>query len=185
MGAILAFWDESGISQRATVRRTWAPKGRTPVITSSGSWRSRSVIGIITCTPKGKRPKLFLRIYPHSIKHPDVIRCLKEFRRHIRGRVILLWDGLMPHRARRTREFLKTQRHWLNVYRFPAYAPELNPPEYLFSASKARDLAGLYVGVIDDIDAHIKSSKRRFQRHPDLLTGFIKESTLFENELST
>lgn len=167
------------------MRRTWAPKGWTPLIVSAGSWRSRSVIGIITCTPKGRRPKLFLRIFPHAIKHPDVIRCLKEFRRHVRGRIILLWDGLTPHRARNTRIFLKTQRHWLNVYRFPAYAPELNPPEYLFSASKSRDLAGLYVDTIDDIDVHIKNSKRRFQRHPNLLTGFLKESTLFKKELST
>lgn len=185
MGAILAFWDESGISQRATVRRTWAPKGRTPVILSTGSWRSRSIIGIITCRPNGRRPKLFLRIFPHTIKHPDVIRCLKEFRRHARGRVLLLWDGLTPHQARNTRIFLKAQRHWLHVYRFPAYAPELNPPEYLFSASKSHDLAGLYAGDIDDIDAHIKSSKRRFQRQPNLLTGFLKKSTLFEKELST
>ena len=185
MGAILAFWDESGITQRATVRRTWAPKGQTPVITTSGSWRSRSIIGIITCTSHARKPKLFLRIFPHAIRHPDVIRALKEFRRHVRGRVILLWDGLTPHRARRTKEFLKAQRHWLTAYRFPPYAPELNPPEYLFSASKSKDLAGLYVGTIDDIDAHIKSSKRRFQRHPNLLTGFLKESTLFGKELST
>lgn len=167
------------------MRRTWAPKGRTPIITSTGSWRSRSVIGIITCTPKGKRPRLFLRIFRHAIKHPDVIRCLKEFRRHVKGQVILLWDGLTPHRARATKVFLKTQRHWLNVYRFPAYAPELNPPEYLFSASKSKYLTGLYVVAIDDIDARIKSSKRRFQRRPDLLIGFLKASTLFDSEMST
>lgn len=167
------------------MRRTWAPKGQTPVIVSTGSWRSRSVIGIITCTPCGGKPKLFLRIFTHAIKHLDVIRCLKEFRRHVRGCVILLWDGLMPHRAKATKAFARIQRHWLTVYRFPPYAPELNPPEYLFSASKSKDLAGLYVGTIDDIDAHIKSSKRRFQRHPNLLTGFLKESTLFEKELST
>lgn len=125
------------------------------------------------------------RVTPHTIKHPDVIRCLKEFRRHVQGRVILLWDGLTPHRARKTKEFVRSQRHWLAAYRFPAYAPELNPPEYLFSASKSKDLAGLYVGTIDDIDAHIKSSKRRFQRHPNLLTGFLKASNLFKKELST
>lgn len=128
---------------------------------------------------------MFLRIFPHAIRHPDVIRCLKEFRRHLKGRVLLLWDGLTPHHARKTKEFVRSQRHWLKAYRFPAYAPELNPPEYLFSSSKSRDLAGLYLGTIDDIDARIKSSKRRFQRNPNLLTGFLKESTLFEKELST
>lgn len=103
----------------------------------------------------------------------------------MKGRTLLMWDGLTPHRAKKTKEFLGTQRHWLRSHRFPAYAPELNPPEYLFSASKSKDLAGLYAGAIDDIDTRIKSSKRRFQRHPNLLTGFLKASTLFEKELST
>jgi len=143
------------------------------------------VIGIITCTPKGRNPKLFLRIFKHSIKYPAVIRCLKEFRRHVKGRILLVWDGLTPHWAKETKLFIRSQKHWLTVKRFPSYAPELNPVEYLWSASKSKDLAGLYVNTIDDMDIHIKNSKRRFQRHPDLLTGFLKESALLEKELST
>ncbi|MBI5077321.1 transposase [Candidatus Falkowbacteria bacterium] len=184
IGAKLVFWDESGISQKASVRRTWSPKGRTPVIVSTGSWRSRSVIGIITCTPRGRKPKLFLRIFKHAIKYPDIIRCLKELHRHVKERIILMWDGLPGHRARATRLFLITQRHWLETHRFPAYAPELNPPEYLFSALKSRNLTGLHVATIDEIDAHIKIGKRRLQRRPDILNGFLKESRLFDKELS-
>lgn len=185
MGAKLAFWDESGISQRATVKRTWSPKGKTPIILSTGNWRARSVAGIITCASKARKPKLFLRIFKHSIKHPDIIRCLKEWRRHVKGYVILLWDGLPAHKAKLTKQFIKEQKHWLKVYRFPAYAPELNPIEYLWSASKSKDLAGLYAGTIDNIDTHIRKSKRRFQRHPNLLTSFLKKSALFKKELST
>lgn len=155
------------------------------MIISSGSWRSRSVIGIIACTPEGRIPKLFLRIFKHSIKYPDVIQCLKEFRRHTKRFVILLWDGLLPHRAKETKKFLKTQSHWLEAKRFPAYAPELNPPEYLWSSLKSKDLAGLYVGTIDDIDTHIRNSKRRFQRRPNFLQGCLKKSGLFKKELST
>lgn len=166
------------------MRRTWAPKGRTPVITSTGSWRSRSVIGIITCMSHGRKPKLCLRIFKHSITYPDIIRCLKEFRRHVKGRIILVWDGLPSHKAGATVSFLKSQKHWLTVKRFPAYAPELNPVEYLWSASKSKDLAGLYVNTIDDMDIHIKNSKRRFQRHPALFAGFLQESRLFKKELS-
>lgn len=128
---------------------------------------------------------MFLRIFKHSIKYPDTIRCLKEFRRHLEGLVILLWDGLPAHRAKKTKQFIKEQKQWLRVYRFPPYAPELNPVEYLWSASKSKDLAGLYAGTINDIDAHIKNSKRRFQRHPDILISFLKKSKLFKGELST
>lgn len=96
-----------------------------------------------------------------------------------------MWDGLPAHRARATRLFLKTRSGRLETHRFPAYAPELNPPEYLFSALKSRHFAGLYANTIDEIDIHIKSGKRRLQRRPDILKGFLKESGLFKRELST
>lgn len=103
----------------------------------------------------------------------------------MKGLVTLLWDGLPSHRAGQTKQFIKTQKHWLKVHRFPPYAPELNPPEYLWSASKSKDLAGLYVDAINDLDAHIRKSKRRFQRRSDILKGFLKKSGLFDKELST
>lgn len=158
--------------------------GQTPIIKTAGSWRSRTVSGIITCTVKGRKPKLFLRIHKHNIKAPDVIRTLKEFRRHVKGRkVFLIWDSLTAHKAKITAEFIKTQKSWLKAYRFPSYAPELNPVEYLWSSGKAKDLAHLYVDTINDLDIHIRRYKRRIQRRPDRLTGFLKKSTLFKNEL--
>jgi transposase len=38
---------------------------------------------------------------------------------------------------------LNTQRHWLVVERLPAYAPELNPVEGLWSWLKGSQLANL------------------------------------------
>ena len=56
--ARLAFMDESGVSERPTVRRTWAPIGETPVIASTGSWSVRSVIGAIVCSPTGRNRRI-------------------------------------------------------------------------------------------------------------------------------
>lgn len=99
--------------------------------------------------------------------------------------MILVWDGLTPHQAKATKTYIRSQKHWLTVKRFPSYAPELNPLEYLWSSSKTKDLAGLYVNAIDDMDIRIKNSKRKHQRNPTLLTGFLKASGLFTKELST
>lgn len=184
MHARLGFWDESGISQKPSIRRTWAPKGQTPILLSTGSWKSRSVVGIITARHNGQKPKLFLRIFTRTIRSIEVIRTLKELRHHIQGRLVLVWDGLGAHTARATQDFLKTQRSWLRVHRFPPYAPELNPPEYLWSCGKNKDFAHLYVDTVDDLDSRIRRYKRRVRRHPDLLTGFLKKSSLFEKELS-
>lgn len=184
LGACIGFWDESGISQKPSVRRTWAPKGMTPIILSTGSWKSRSVVGIIVTRPDGKKPKLFLRIFSRTIRSDEVIRTIKEFRRHVKGTLLLLWDGLGAHTSGKTKNFLKTQRHWLRIRRFPAYTPELNPVEYLWSCGKNKDFAHLYVDTVADLDTHIRKYKRRIRRNPNLLTGFLKKSSLFDKELS-
>lgn len=99
--------------------------------------------------------------------------------------MILLLDNLPAHKSEEVKEFLKTQKHWLKIEFFPKYAPELNPPEYLWSSAKAKDWANLYVDSIDDVDNHIRKSARRMRRSPNLLTAFLKVSGLFDKELST
>ncbi len=127
-----------------------------------------------------------MRIFKHTIKCPDIIHGLKEFKKHLKGRkAILLWDGLPAHRAGDTVDYINSQKRWLEIKRFPAYAPELNPPEYLWSVGKNKDLAHLYVDNIDNLDIHIRRYKQRVQRRTDILTGFLKESGLFKKELSS
>lgn len=165
--------------------RTWAPKGQTPIIRSTASRKRRSVIGVIRCTLKARNLKLYLRIFKKSIGSLEITRTLKELHRHVKGRkVFLLWDNLPVHKSDEVFEFIDSQKSWLEVYRFPAYAPDLNPPEYLWSSGKKKDLAGLYLDKINEADNYIHKYGRRVRRTPNLLKGFIKKSTLFEQELS-
>jgi hypothetical protein len=57
------------------------------------------------------------------------------------------------------------------------------PVEFASSSGKNREVASLSVDTVDDLDTHIRSSKYRVQRHPQLLTSFWKESILFEKAL--
>jgi transposase len=165
---------------RPIVRRTWAPKGQTPILKSAAiRWLRRSVAGLIKCSPLGRNPELYLRIFKDTIRTKEIILFLKEIRRHIKGKLILLWDRLRSHRSKELKEFLETQKHWLMVEYLPPYAPELNPVEYLWSAGKKKDLANLYAETLTDIDASLRRYKRRIKRHPKLLTGFLKASTLY------
>jgi transposase len=69
---------------------------------------------------------------------------LGELRRFLGGqKATLLWDGLGAHRSRAMRASLASQRHWLVTERLPAYAPELNPVEGLWSNLKGQELANL------------------------------------------
>lgn len=180
LGATFVFEDESGYSERPTVRRTWAPKGKTPVIKSTGSWKTRTAIGLIACTPKGKHPRFFLKIIRGSARIPDFISMLKHLKRHIRGKIFLIWDGLPGHRSKAVREYAADSKKRLSVFRFPAYAPEYNPVEYSWSASKTKDFANHTPKNVMALEARIRTSVLRIRKNPDLLSGFLKKSGLFD-----
>ena len=51
---------------------------------------------------------------------------------HLPGRLLVIWDGLPAHRSRLVQHWVAGQRARLELERLPAYAPELNPVEYLW-----------------------------------------------------
>lgn len=176
---MLGFQDESGISDRPFVATTWAPKGKTPTIASTGSWQRLALSGIILSTPAGNRIHLFLRTFYGSVNAHDVLRFLKELKRAAWGKKLLLfWDGLPAHRAKIVRDYAESQRAWLRVERFPSYAPELNPIEYLWSAMKRKDLANHPPSGINALRRTIRRSRYRLS-NTKLLRGFLKASTLY------
>lgn len=179
LGVTFVFEDESGYSERPTVRRTWAPRGKTPIIQSTGSWKTRSAIGMIACSAFGRKPKFLLKIKKGSVVSADILASLSHLRRHVKGGVFLFWDGLPSHRSKMVKEWIKGNSSWLSVFRFPAYAPELNPVEYLWSASKAKDFANYCPKDIRALEERIRKSRERIRKSPDLLKGFLKKSGLF------
>lgn len=77
-----------------------------------------------------------------------------------REKATLLWDGLPSHRSAAMCRWLNTQRSWLVVERRPAYAPDLNPAEGLWSSLKAVELANLTTPTLGEVidQAHKGSS---------------------------
>ena len=69
-----------------------------------------------------------------------MIDFLGHLLRHLPGKLLVVWDGLPQHRARLVTEFIRAQRGRLAVERLPAYAPELNPVEYIWGYWKHHEL---------------------------------------------
>ncbi|MEJ1974114.1 MAG: transposase [Lacunisphaera sp.] len=110
------FLDESGLSQRPHRTRTWAPRGRTPVLTFNFNWKSVSAIAGVALR------NFYFQLHAGAIKSAQVIGFLRLLHRHVPGKVLLLWDGAPIHRSRVTAAFVQSQSKWLHVARLPAYA---------------------------------------------------------------
>ena len=106
-----------------------------------------------------------------------LIEVLSELRRFLGGeKATLLWDGLPAHRAMRA--WLATQRSWLVVERLPAYAPELNPVEGLWSSFKAVELANLTSPTLAEVIDQAHRGVQRVRRIPHLAYLFLRHAGL-------
>jgi transposase len=172
------FLDESGFSQRPSVRRTWAPRGQTPVLREHCTWKRLSSIGAIAWRPGQPDTRLFLSLRPGAINSDEIIGFLGNLRRHIRGSVVLIWDGLPAHRSRQVTKHTDAQRQWLTVERLPGYAPELNPVEALWSALNAKTMANYSPDTLGELGGQLRSGIRRLRRRDSIGLNFIKHAGL-------
>ena len=54
--------------------------------------------------------------------------------RHLNDvRLLVIWDGTPTHRLRKVSTFIASTNGGIAVERLPAYAPELNPVEYMWA----------------------------------------------------
>jgi hypothetical protein len=183
LGAWLCWEDESGQGLRPPKGRTWGRRGRTPVVTVTGGHDTRVSLAALIAVRPGCCPRLIWRTHRarrgdkrKGFTETDYARFLDAAHQQLHGPVVLVWDGLNTHVSRAMRE-LVAARDWLTVFRLPAYAPELNPVEPVWSHLK-RSLANLVKQDIDQLTALVKTRLRRMQYRPGLLGGFLAKTRL-------
>lgn len=160
-----------------TVRRTWSPRGQTPIHYSWDRRERLSVISAITVSPKRRRLGLYFQLFAHNLTADETEPFVAAVLGHFPRGIILVWDRWMVHRsaARRLQERFPRRIHieWL-----PAYAPELNPVEQVWNRSKYTDLANF---IPQDV-AHLSRTLRRSLRHTRsqqwLLRSFFQHAKL-------
>ena len=141
--AALVFIDESGFLTAPYVRRSWAAKGATPVLHQCG--RSHQKVSAIAalCVPAERNAvRCYFRLHPAAnIDTSRVLSFLRQLSRQIKGKpFFVVWDRWQPHKTKAVRTFLRRPPAAGFVF-LPAYAPELNPVEYVWTHLKTNPLA--------------------------------------------
>jgi transposase len=120
-------------------RRTWAPRGKTPIQYAWDRHDRLSVIAAMIYRPRSGRLSLSFSIHDHNIKTPEFLEFLRQLRRELRRPIILICDRLNVHRSA-VRRLHEEGADWLKVEWLPAYAPDLNPVEAVWNHTKYADL---------------------------------------------
>lgn len=158
------------------VRKTWAPRGQTPVIHHWYRHDRISAISALTVSPQRRRLGMYFRLSQDNIRCDDVADFLRQVLRHLRGNVIVVWDNARIHRGQPIRDLCRRYRR-LHLEPLPPYAPQLNPVEAVWSHAKGKlangrpdDKTELHQEVFETV-----SALRGSQRH---LRAFIHKSAL-------
>lgn len=172
-GRTIVFVDESGLSERPHRCRSWAPRGKTPVLQYHFNWHLLSVIAGITIW------NFYFQLFPGTIKGPQVVEFLTHLMRHVKKPILLIWDGLAAHRSRLVRDFVDSSGGRLQIERLPAYAPEMNPAEYIWGYLKTHEIPNLCPDHFAELGAAAKGALRRMRRRKPLITAFWQQAELF------
>jgi DDE superfamily endonuclease len=128
---------------------------------------------------RGGGAQLCFHVTAGSYDTGSLIQVLQGLRRFLGGeKATLLWDGLPAHRSAAMRAWLHTQRSWLVVERLPAYAPDLNPVEGLWSNLKAVELANLTSPTLAEVIQQANRGIDRVRRMPHLAYPFLRHAGL-------
>jgi transposase len=169
---VIVFVDESGLSQRPTRIRTWSPIGQTPHLEFNFNWKTLSAMAGVSFY------QFYFKLIVGSVKTPHVIEFLQQLQERIGRPLLVIWDGLGAHKSRAVRDHVAATKGRVVLTYLPAYAPELNPVEYLWGHWKHHEIPNLCASTLSLLGHHARRALRRMQKRPSLIKAFWIQAEL-------
>lgn len=131
MGATIFFADEAAVRTDHHGGTTWAPVGRTPVVTATGDRKSVSMISAISA-----RGQLHFELFEGSMNAAKFIEFLKKLVADCPTPVFVIVDGSAAHTAKALQRYVESTEGGMSIFFLPPYSPDLNPDEWLWNNVK-------------------------------------------------
>ncbi len=167
-GADVYFWDESGFRADTVHGKTWAPKGKTPVIQRPGQRQSISAASAVNA--KGG---FWFATYQGALNAELFIELLKKMMKGRIKPVHLVVDGLPAHKKSNVREYIASTQGKLTMHVLPGYAPDLNPDELVWSHVKRTGVARNPLRAGEKLELRIEQQLHDVQKNRRLVRSFF------------
>jgi transposase len=166
--AEIYFGDEAGVRSDFHAGTTWAPQGRTPIVSSTGARFGFNLISAVSA-----RGLLRFMIVEGKVGASTFITFLKRLMLGATRPIFLIVDGHPSHRAKLVARYIASLGGKLRLIFLPAYSPELNPDELVWNSLKNtalgrrahHDKAGLKQAAISHL--------RFLQKTPAMVRSFF------------
>jgi transposase len=178
--AHVVFLDESGFMLTPTVRRTWAPQGDTPLLSSWDRRDRLSAISCITLSPQRSRTNFYFNLLPENVNTnaQHIVDFLRDLKQELGGPYTVIWDGSNIHSRSKVVKAYLAKHPEIAAETLPGYAPELNPDEGVWGWTKYGRLANLAAANTTGLRERITTEFATLKENRWLLNSFIQEADL-------
>jgi transposase len=167
--AVIYWGDETGISNQDQIGRSYAPKGKTPVVVRTARRITQSMISAVS-----NRGLMRFMLYDGALNAARFINFLRRLTKDAGQKVVLIVDNLKVHHAKPVKSWVAAHAHEIELCYLPAYAPDHNPDEYLNNELKQKLRQQPQPASKDQLLENTRAVLRAIQRSPQRIRAYFK-----------
>ena len=167
------FSDEAGFHATAQYGSTWAPKGETPIIKTTGQRQKVNCISAIN-----NQGKLRFKLYEEKFTALVFIQFLKQLMHKQKKNITIIVDGHRTHFTKAVKEYIASKKGQLKLYQLPPYSPELNPDELVWNNTKQKVAKRKYNKTEATFTEVVKNTMVELQKDKKLISNFFREKNV-------
>ena len=151
--------------------RTYAPRGQTPILRAPLGYEHLSVISALT-----RSGRLLVQMQETAYDGDAVVRFLQHLLRHMKGKLLIIWDGAPIHRSRAVKAFLaQGGAKRIHLEQLPGYAPDLNPDEGIWNYLKRVELGNVCCSNLDELSRKLIQAKERLRHKKEIIKSCSRQ----------
>jgi transposase len=170
--AVVFFGDEAGVRSDHHAGTTWAPRGRTPVVSSTGARFGLNLISAVSAQGEFR-----FMVIPGRVGARVFIEFLKRLIYNAGRPIFLIVDGHPAHKAALVKRFVVACQGSLRLFFLPPYSPELNPDERVWNDLKNNSIGRKAISSPDMLKREVIGHLRSIQQSPDRVRAYFQNET--------
>jgi transposase len=173
LGAKIFFLDEAGFQSDPPLGRSYGLKGSTPVVVTSGQRQSINVISAVNA-----RGEFWAATYTGKLNAEAFVAFLENFMNSQQEKIFLVVDGHPAHKANVVSDYVGLLGGRLELHPLPAYAPDLNPDEFVWSHMKNNGVSKKPLKRNESLQRRINEDLNRIKGNKKLVRSFFQAKTV-------
>jgi transposase len=172
--AQIFFGDEAGVRSDHHAGTTWAVKGKTPVVSTTGARFSLNIVSAVSAQGEFR----FMTV-KGRVGAPVFIDFIKRLLHGSERMIFLIVDGHPTHKAKSVIKFIESEpiKKRFCLFYLPPYSPELNPDERVWNDLKNNAVGKKAITAPDQMHSAVISHLRFIQKSPNRVCSYFNNTT--------